>query len=165
MPNNALASTSLMSVMSRTDEIGIAIPLDAWQDPQGNVILRYSREEYLVYFGCWTDDASPADYICLLTFHNAWAVCGFRLEWHGYKIAEHKHHSEIFKIENSKWLSELTERRLAMYPNWKHWDAREYFHYVVSGHDNYYDIIATGFEESIIPESEAGELAVLIQEA
>ena len=58
----------------------------------------------------------------------------------------------------------MTEKRLAAHPSWKPRGA-EYLHYVVSGHDNYYDIIATGFEETIVREAEAGELAVLIHEA
>ena len=150
--------------MSSSPEIGIAIPLNVWQDPQGNVVLRYSREECLIYFGCWTDAGSPADYLGQLTFHHAWAVRGLRLEWHGYEIAEHKYHSSILSIQNSKWLSQLTEQRLHAYPNWKRWDTREYLHYVVSGHDNYYELIATGFEESIVSQAHAGELAYLIDQ-
>jgi hypothetical protein len=162
---NHSASIRSVSNMSSSSEIGIAIPLNVWQDPQGNVVLRYSREECVIYFGCWTDAGIPADYIGQVTFHNAWAVRGLCLEWHGYKIAETHYHSSILSVENSKWLSQLSEQRLTLYPNWKQWDTREYLHYVVSGHDNYYDVVATGFEESIVPESEAGELAALIHEA
>ena len=151
--------------MSSAPQIAVAIPLKLWQDPQGNVVLRYSRETCLMYFGCWTDAGEPADYLGQLTFHNAWAIRGLRLESHSYKIKRHEYHSNILVVENSEWLPQVTEQRLKNYPEWKTWDTRKYFHYVVSGHDNYYDIIATGFEENIVPENEAGELAKLIHEA
>ena len=146
-------------------ELAVAIPLKAWQDPQGNVVLRYSREECLIYFGCWTEAGEPADYLGQLSFDHAWAVRGMRLEWHSYKIKEHKFHSSILAIENSRWLQQVTEQRLKNYPRWKTWDTRQYLHYVVSGHDNFYEIIATAFEEKIVPENDAGELATLIHEA
>ncbi len=30
------------------------IPLEFWQDPQGDVILTFSEHECSVYFGCWS---------------------------------------------------------------------------------------------------------------
>jgi hypothetical protein len=62
-------------------------------------------------------------------------------------------------------LHQVSAKRLQYYPEWKTWDTREYQHYVVQGHDNYYDIIASGFEETTLSESDAGELAHLIREA
>jgi tryptophan synthase beta subunit len=35
--------------MSSAREIAIGIPLNLWQDPQGDVVLYYSREEGLMY--------------------------------------------------------------------------------------------------------------------
>ena len=150
--------------MTSISEIAVPIPLTIWQDPQGNVVLRYSREECFIYFGCWTEAGEPADYLGKLKFHHAWAVKGLRLEFLPYKIKEHKCHSKIFAIEDSQWLKQMSEQRLRNYPDWKSRDNQEYRHYVVSGHDNYYDVIATGFDEQIIPESEAGEMVKLIYE-
>jgi hypothetical protein len=151
--------------MSLFAEIAIAIPLKVWQDPQGNVVLRYSREECLLFFGCRTEAGDPADYLCQLKFHHAWAVRGLRLEYLPYRIKDHKYHSRILLVENSQWLRQVSQQRVENYPEWRTWDTREYLHYVVAGHDNYYDIIATGFDELIVPENEAGELATLIHEA
>ena len=73
---------------------------------------------------------------------------------HGYEPP----HSGIYKVENSTWLQQVSEQRAADYPNWRNWDAKEYFHFVVQGHDNYYEIIAAGFSEKQLPYEEAGEL-------
>ncbi len=91
------------------------------------------------------------------------AVEVFTLEGLPYQIKEHRR-SCIYEIENSEWLKQVSEQRLRNYPEWKNWDKRKYRHFVVSGHDNYYDIIATDFEEQKIPEDEAGELVKLIRE-
>jgi len=87
------------------------------------------------------------------------------LEYVPYEIKEHHYRSCLYSIENSKWLEELTNRRLSAYPNWKQWDSTVYRHYVISGHDNYYEIIAADFTETIIPRDEAGDLLRLIHEA
>ena len=146
-------------------ETGIPIPLSEWKDPQGDVILKYSCKECIIYFGCWIASGIPADYICKLTFDNAWAVRGYRLEFIPYKIKENNYHSCILEIENSSWLKQVSEQRIKYYPNWQKWDKRNYRHFVIEGHDNYYDIIAVGYKEEIIPYSEAGELKRLIDEA
>ena len=135
-----------------------------WQDPLGDVVLRYSLEECFIYFGCWISPGEPADYLGKLTFHDAWAVRGFHFEFLPYEVEELNYHSKILVVKDSQWLMQLSERRLSLYPEWKNWDKREYRHYVVSGHDNYYDIIATRFDEQIVPEGEAGEMARLIYE-
>jgi hypothetical protein len=151
--------------MSSTSEIAIPLPLEVWQDPQGNVVLHHSREGCSVYFGCWAEAGEPADYLCRLTFHHAWAVRGFNLECLPYRAQEHNYRSYIYRVEGSAWLEQVSEQRQACYPEWKRWDGREYLHYVVSGHDNYYDVIAAGYNAQIIPEGEAGEMVRLIREA
>jgi len=164
-PPRQLDRSASSSHMSSSGEIGIAIPLNVWQDPQGDVVLLHSREHCIIFFGCWSDDATPADYIGKLTFQRAWAVRGVRVEWHGYHIASNNYRSSILSIENSRWLSQLTEQRRHLYPNWGARNAGEYLHYVVSGHDNYYEIIAMGFEETTVSLADAGELAYLIDQA
>lgn len=151
--------------MNSSLEIAVPIPLKIWQDPQGDVILHHTRDECFVYFGCWAKAGEPANYLGKLIFQNAWAVRGLRLEFIPYEIKEHKYHSCIYAINDSQWLTQMTAQRLRNYPDWKSWDTREYLHYVISGHDNYYDIIATEFHEQILAENEAGELARLIYEA
>ena len=66
--------------------------------------------------------------------------------------------------QESAWLEKETQQRLTYYPRWKTWDEKNYKHYYVHGHDNYYDIIAASFEEVIIPKEEAGDLIFLIEE-
>ncbi len=145
-------------------EIAVPVPLKVWQDPQGDVVLHSSHEGCTVYFGCWEVPGEPADYICKLTFNHAWAVRGVDSEYLPYEYKEH-HRSCIYEIEDSEWLKQNIEQRSKSYPEWKEWDNRTYHHYVVSGHDNYFEVVAASFEEQVVLRSEAGELARLCDEA
>jgi len=164
--NSGVGRFSLyLMLVSAQRQIALGIPLNVWQDPQGNVALRYDRGQCFVYFACWAEAGVPADYLCQLTFHHAWAVRGLRLEMLPYETKEPFYQSSIFVVEDSRWLREVSDQRLKNYPNWKTWDTRDYLHYVVQGHDNYYDIIASGFDETKLSETDAGDLAHLIAEA
>ena len=89
------------------------IPLKVWQDPQGDVVLlHYSRTECFIYFGCWINDAEPADYLCKLTFHSASAVRCLRFEYTPYLNREFKYRSSILIIENSQWLEQVNQQQL-----------------------------------------------------
>lgn len=146
-------------------EVAVAVPLKVWQDPQGNVVLNASREDCAVYFGCWIEAGIPANYLCRLRFQNAWAVRGFSLGTPPYKIEEIDYRSRIYYVENSRLLKEAVQQRTRDYPQWLSWDRKTYRHYVVSGHDNYFDIIASEFTEEIIQRGEAGTLTYLIDQA
>jgi hypothetical protein len=150
--------------MAPLNEEVLAIPLKVWKDPQGDVVLHHSRSECSVYFGCWVTSGEPADYLCQLTFHHAWAIRGFRWEYMPYKIALDSH-SCIYEIEHSRWLNEASVEYLKLYPEWRGQDNKSFHHYIVKGHDNYIEIIAAGFDETIVPYDEAGGLRRLIDEA
>jgi len=147
------------------DEVAIPIPLRSWQDPQGDIVLKFARQECPIYFGGWMCPGEPADYIGELTFEHAWAVRGYCSEYLPYSIKGKIHRSSIFEIQNSTWLSQESQQRARGYPDWHNWDKRTFHHYVVQGHDNYYEILASGFIEKSIPYDEAGELKRLIDEA
>ena len=145
-------------------EIAKPIPLHVWQDPQGDVVLKHSLSECAVYYDCWTNAGEPADYICEPQFNHAWMVRGHCSEHLTYQVNQGSSRSDIYKIENSTWLRQASQRRATDYPNWRDWDEKEYCHFVVQGHDNYYEIIATGYSEKQIPYEEAGELKRLVDE-
>jgi len=146
-------------------ETAVPIPLHAWQDPQGDVVLKQSQLGCCIYFGCWADAGEPADYICELRFDQAWAIRGICSEYLPYQHGEGHSRSDIYKIENSIWLKQASEQRAKSYPNWRNRDKSSYHHYVVEGHDYYYEIIAAGYTERQIPYAEAGELKRLVDEA
>jgi hypothetical protein len=100
-----------------------------------------------------------------LQFEHAWEVRGHCSEHLPYQVKQGLSRSDIYKIEDSTWLKRASEQRVRDYPNWRDWDAKEYRHYVVQGHDNYYELLAPGFTEKRIPYEEAGELRRLIDEA
>ena len=146
-------------------QLAVPIPLKVWQDPQGDVVLHHSRECCTVSFACWDAAGEPADHICQLNFHHAWVVRGVNSEYLPYEGPEHHQHSCIYEIEDSVWLKQESEERGKTYPEWREWDSRLYHHYVVRGHDNYVEVIASSFEEGVVSRSEAGELARLMDEA
>ena len=146
------------------EEIAIAIPLKVWKDPQGDVILHYSCESCVIYFGCWITNIEPANYLCKLTFHRAWAVRGYLRE-EDYNVKEHDYRSYVYRVENSEWLHHEENRRSIASPDRKQWDTNTYNHYVVPGHDNHYDIIAADFTETTIPFESAGDLLRVIDGA
>ena len=145
-------------------QIAIPIPLSVWQDPQGDVVLLHSRDRCTVSFACWETNGAPANYLCRLTFNHAWAVRAVCSEIDPYEYREHLR-SCIYEIQESEWLKRLSEERVALYPRWLEWDHKSYHHFLISGHDNYCEIIAEGFEEEIISRESAGELLDLIGEA
>jgi hypothetical protein len=146
-------------------ETAVPIPLQTWKDPQGDVVLRHSRDSCAIYFGCWTEAGDPADYLCQLLFKHAWAVRGGSdSQSLPYEYEAH-HHSGIYEITDSEWMKSESTKRSEVYPNWREWDDKIYHHYFVSGHDNYYEVLAAGFDVNIISHSQAGDLARLIDEA
>src|SRR5262245_1333051 len=145
--------------MSR--QVAKPIRLNSWQNPQGDVVLHHSRDTCIVSFGCWDAQGQPADYICQLKFHHAWAVHAVNSEFLPYELADTQR-SCIYEVEDSAWLKRESEQRVQNYPQWREWDQQSYHHYVVSGHDNYCEVIAASFEECIVPREKAGELVKLI---
>lgn len=147
----------------------LKIPIDVWQDPQGDIVLNTSERECTVFFGCWDEQGDPANYLSKISFKNCLASKYTHSQFLPYKIYEDKAHSYILKIENSTWLRELIDEKRKLYPAEIHiglsWDKKKYVHFVVQGHDAYIDIIATEFNIEIIPRERAGELVRLIDEA
>ena len=139
------------------NEVVVPIPLQVWQDPQGDVVLNHSRDQCSVSFACWEAAGDPADYLCRLIFNRAWAVRGVRSEFLPYESKAH-HRSCIYEVLESEWLERETALRSQSYPEWRSWEGKQYHHYVVQGHDNFVEVIALGFEEQIVPINQAGEL-------
>ena len=148
--------------MSRkAKETAVAIPLKVWQDPQSNPLLIFSQSIRVVYIGCWTDAGVPADYICKITFNAGWASRFYAIKHLPYEIKEF-HRSSIYEIKDSDWVKKSSEQRLECYSEWKTWDKRTYHHFVVSGHDNYIEVIAEAFTEEIISIENAKEILPLL---
>lgn len=147
------------------EEIAVPIPLQLWQDPQGDLVLKHCRSGCSVYFGCWVNAGEPAGYIGEIRFDHAWAVRGYDSEYLPYKIGPEQTRSHIFEIVGSIWLKQASEQRERSYPNWREWDEKTYHHYVLQGHDNYYEILAASYAERQIRSEEAGEFKRLVDEA
>jgi hypothetical protein len=124
------------------------IELPIWQDPQGDLIIEKGREFCCIYFACWKDNeaAEYADYIGKITFENAWAVKSLDVEFYDIRPkVDWQFKSSICIVENSEWLDEVIGIRSKYYDNWTRWKDREYKHYLVRGHDNYFEVIAENF--------------------
>jgi hypothetical protein len=145
----------------------IAIPLEIWQDPQGDVILIYSEKECSAYFGCWKAAGEPADFIGRLSFDHAWGVRSYRREFMPYRLnPPHMRPSWIWRIPESELVKEHVLYRQQHYPESV---ARIPVpnHFVVHGHDIYHEILADDFDVSTIRNEEVADprLLRLIQDA
>jgi len=128
----------------------VIIPLDSWQDPQGDVVLIYSEYECSVYLACWKAAGVPADYIGHLSFEHASGVRSFAREYLPYRVPAHSHHSYILRIPDSELVREHIAYRQRHYPNFPS-RLSDPNHYVVMGHDIYHEILARHFTASTIP--------------
>jgi hypothetical protein len=139
------------------------IPLEFWQDPQGDVILVFSEHECSVYFGCWSSAGEPADFIGHLSFQSASAARSFDREFLPYRAPKHEHRSYILSISDSEFIREHIAYRRQHYPG-SRLDAGDRVHYVVAGHDIYHEILAASFAATKIPKQEVtdGRLRRLI---
>jgi hypothetical protein len=139
----------------------IIVPLDIWQDPQGDVILVYSEYECSVYFNCWTSSAIPADFIAQLSFERASLVQSYRREFLPYRVARHSGHSYILRIPDSALVRDHTSCRQKHYPNSSRFEHPTPEHYVVVGHDIYHEILAMGFTTTRIPKQSISDHRLL----
>jgi hypothetical protein len=137
----------------------IEIPLQCWCDPQGDSLLIYTAKECSIYRGCWVASAEPADYICHLAFHDVSAVRSYPREFVPYQRTP-THHSSLLCILDSDLIQEHIAYRQRHYPSSVR-DTLRLRHYIVSGHDFYLDILATGFTEATIPHSQIADERLL----
>jgi len=123
------------------------IELPIWKDPQGDLIIEKGREFCSVYFACWeNNEPEYANYVGKITFENAWAVKSLDVEYYDiYPKGDFQFKSSIYIVENSKWLDEVIGIRSKYYDNWTKWKDKEYKHYLVRGHDNYFEIVAENY--------------------
>jgi hypothetical protein len=139
------------------------IPLEVWQDPQGDVILNISERECNAYFGCWNEDSTPADYIAKISFIGCKSSIFSRSEFLDYDY-EHLYHSYILRVLNSKWLEAQINKDNKLYPHNRKL-INDYNHYVIKGHDVFIEVIARDFILEKINKENAGEYARLSDEA
>ena len=132
------------------------IPLEFWQDPQGDIILVFSEYECSVYFGCWSASGIPADFIGCLSFQKASTARSFKREFLPCPVPKNQSSSYILTVLDSEFAREHDAYRKRHYPNGRK-DAHERTHYVVVGHDIYHEILATNSTAAKIPIREIEE--------
>lgn len=106
---NETTSTAKKGEAYLSIEKAIQIPLEVWQNPQGDVILNVSESECAVYFGCWNEDGSPAEYLAKITFKGFWSTNFTHAEYIEYEY-ESLHHSYILEVTDSEWHREIENR-------------------------------------------------------
>ena len=127
------------------------IPLQFWQDPQGDVILIYGEHECSVYFNCWASAGVDAEFIGKLSFEGASAVRSFSREFIPYQIEPQGEKSWILQFPDSDLARDRVEYRKKHYPESP---ISEQTQFVVVGHDVYHEILANKFAASTIPKVE-----------
>ena len=127
------------------------IPLEFWQDPQGDVLLIYGDHECSVYFNGWASAGIDADFIGKLSFDGASAVRSFAREFIPYQAKRDGQKSCILQVPDSDLARNRVEYRKRHYPEHP---ISEQAHFVVVGHDIYHEILASKFVATTIPKLE-----------
>jgi hypothetical protein len=125
----------------------VKIPLEIWQDPQGDVLLVYSEAECSVYFACWNEPGVSTDFIGHLTFEKVCAVRSFPREYLPYQPEPSSAKSSVIQVFDSELAAEHLEYRKRHYPNFI---GAAPNHFVVPGHDIYHEILADRFNVATI---------------
>ncbi len=129
-------------------ETAISIPLKEWQDPVNDVILHFSERECSIYFLCWDENHKINRDIIGKLYFEAWAVHSVRSEVCPH-IKDFKRGSSILEVINSVWMTQVNKY---FYNNTDL--SKTSHHYIVKGHDIFYEIIADKYEEIYIRDSE-----------
>lgn len=137
-----------------------SIPLEFWQAPQSDVILIYGESECSIYFSCWQDRATPADYLGHLSFDGASAVRSFPREFTPYQ-AINPLRSSVLRVPDSDLAKNHIEYRKRAYPQWPIKNETNLSHYVVVGHDIYHEILAASFTANRIPKNQVTDPRLL----
>lgn len=125
----------------------VQIPLEIWQDPVGDVLLIYSERECSVYFSCWTEAATPANFIGHLIFERAHGVRSFPREYLPYSSPAGDAKSWVMQVFGSEFIEEYLAYRKRHYPTGP---VTEPSHFVVHGHDIYHEILADRFDVTTV---------------
>ena len=138
----------------------IVIPLDFWQDPQGDLILIYSEHECVIYCACWVASGERADFIGKLSFERGRGVRSYGREYLPYELPKHGYNSWILQIPDSDLIQQHLAYRRKHYPDSP---AKQKVpnHYVVAGHDIYHEILADGFTTSTVLRSDISDPRLL----
>lgn len=124
------------------------------QDPQSNLTLLINEGICEATFLLWdSNDAEATGNKGGIIFHDCWAAEHLSSELKPYSGANEQCIPGVFlvKVLGAQWYVDKVRDRVAMYSNWQAWDKRVYFHYLLSGHDNYIQIIASGFKFEVTP--------------
>jgi hypothetical protein len=125
------------------------------KDPQSNLCINIGEGICEITFQIWDlDDQEIEGYKGKVSFDHGWACEYVAMEVYPYSELKELCSSEVFlwKLTQSNWFDEKINKRSKAYPTWLDWDKRKYFHYLIEGHDNYIQVIASGFKIGFIPE-------------
>jgi len=123
------------------------------QDPQSNLSISIKEDICEVTFRVWDLDGQEIEGVRgRVSFDHGWACEYVMLEIYSYPEQKELCSSDIFlwKLTQSSWLTEKIDQRTKIYPTWLNQDRREYFHFLIEGHDNYIEVIASGFKIDLI---------------
>lgn len=125
------------------------------QDPQSNLSIQIEEGVFEVTFQVLdVDNQEIEGYKGKVSFDNSWACEYVGMEVYPYSESKELCSSELFlwKLTRSGWFEEKVNQRSKIYPTWLDWDKRVYLHYLILGHYNCIQIIASGFKIDLIPE-------------
>jgi len=125
-----------------------SIPLQEWQAPQEDVVLHFSEGSSEIYFRVWNEDSNLRDDIIgRLSFEGAWSVRSVKSECCPY-LTDFEGRSSILEVVESDWYKEI---EMYYYSDFSRSTLQNNSrHYIVKGHDIFFEILAEGYKEEYI---------------
>ncbi|MDM5248904.1 hypothetical protein [Lysinibacillus sp. G4S2] len=124
----------------------IAVELQEWMAPNDYMNIEYIRDIMYCYFKIWDSPGVYSEKIGVLKFESIWAVRFQRNRMLNYypNEKEHSFRSYFLMVPNSTWLKSLIKLREEEDAEWRNFDKKKYFHYVIQNNDHYIEIISSG---------------------
>ncbi|WP_223556395.1 hypothetical protein [Lysinibacillus sphaericus] len=122
-----------------------AVELQEWMAPNDYMNIEYIGDTMYCYFKIWNTPGEYSKKIGILTFESIWAVRFQRNRRLNYYPLEEEHsfRSYYLMVPNSSWLTSLIKLRDEEDSEWRNFDKKEYFHYVIQNNDHYIEIISS----------------------
>jgi hypothetical protein len=123
------------------------------QYPQSSLSLQFEDGNCTITFQIWNlADEQVESHKGVISCHNCLACEYISMELYPYQDDKElcAPNAFIFKISQSSWFDEKIKKRSQVYPTWLSSDKKVYFHYLIEGHVNYIQVIATGFKVDFV---------------
>jgi hypothetical protein len=139
-----LTNYGLANQRLQDKDFAYPVELPYWQAPNDDLVIKSKGDELTAYCKIWYKPAKYSKFTGIFEFSSVWAM---RFE-RNKKLAYYNHcDSDDFTscywvIPESSWLAQLASERQSHFPDWRHYDRGDYWHYIIQSDSFYVEVIA-----------------------